>query len=64
MAEEKIVTIKMPYDDLNDTICVLKDWLNDRNNCDKQTRTNVARIYCRLVNILGRTLINDQEKRR
>lgn len=63
MTEEKIVTIKMPYGDLNDTICVFEDWLNDRNNCDEQTRANVARIYFRLMNIWGDNASNGKEKR-
>lgn len=57
--EEKIVTIKMPYSDLNNTICVFEDWLNDRNNYNEQTRTNVARIYYRLVNIWGENAFHD-----
>lgn len=53
MTEEKIVTIKMPYDDLNDTLCVFEDWINDHNNYNEYTRTNVVRVYCSLVNIWG-----------
>lgn len=64
MTEEKIITIKMPYDDLNDTLCVFEDWLNDRNNNNEQTRTNVARIYFRLGIIWSENARNDKEERR
>lgn len=62
MTEEKIVTIKMPYDDLNDTLCVFEDWINDKNNCNEQTRANVARIFCRLANIWSENASNGKEK--
>lgn len=62
MTEEKIVTIKMPYDDLNDTLCVFEDWINDKNNCNEQIRANVARIFCRLANIWSENASNGKEK--
>lgn len=60
--KEKIVTIKMPYDDLGDTTCVFEDWLNNINYSKCITRENVARIYYRLVNIWGDNAKDDQKK--
>ncbi|MBU5669541.1 hypothetical protein KQI68_06770 [Peptoniphilus sp. MSJ-1] len=50
---EKIVTIKMSYDDLGDVLCVFEDWLNNINHSKTLSREDVARIYYRLTNIWG-----------
>ncbi|MBU5669582.1 hypothetical protein KQI68_06985 [Peptoniphilus sp. MSJ-1] len=56
--EEKIVTIKMSYDDLGDIICVFEDWLNNINNSKCISREEVVKIYCGLVNTWGENAKN------
>lgn len=52
--EEKIVTIKISYDDLGDIICVFEDWLNNINDSKCIAKEEVARIYYSLVNTWGK----------
>ncbi|NMW84754.1 hypothetical protein HKO22_03215 [Peptoniphilus sp. AGMB00490] len=61
-SQEKMVTIKLPYDDLTDVLIVFEDWIHNRSNKSIVKRENVARIYYRLVNIWGDNAKDDQKK--
>lgn len=49
--EKQEITITMSYKDLNCTLEVLEDWLNDKTHRKDDSRRNVARIYYGLVNV-------------
>lgn len=58
MTEEKIVTIEMPYKDLQDLLIVVGEWMNDIRHSEDISWDKVNELYSKLFNVWGENALN------
>lgn len=58
MTEDKIVTIKMPYKDLQDLLIVVGEWMNNIRHSEDISWDKVNELYSKLFNVWGENALN------
>lgn len=58
MTEDKIVTIEMPYKDLQDLLMVVGEWMNDIRHSEDISWDKVNELYSKLFNVWGENALN------
>lgn len=58
MTEDKIVTIEMPYKDLQDLLIVVGEWMNDIRHSEDISWDKVNELYSKLFNVWGENALN------
>lgn len=58
MTEDKIVTIEMPYKDLQDLLIVVGEWMNDIRHSEDISWDKVNELYSKLFNVWGENTLN------
>lgn len=58
MTEDKIVTIEMPYKDLQDLLIVVGEWMNDIRHSEDISWDKVNELYFKLFNVWGENALN------
>lgn len=58
MTEDKIVTIEMPYKDLQDLLIVVGEWMNDIRHSEDVSWDKVNELYSKLFNVWGENALN------
>lgn len=58
MTEDKIVTIEMPYKDLQDLLIVVGEWMNGIRHSEDISWDKVNELYSKLFNVWGENALN------
>lgn len=58
MTEDKIVTIEMPYKDLQDLLIVVGEWMNDIRHSEDISWDKVNELYSKLFNVWGENALH------